>query len=282
MLGKLLKYDLKALSRVLIPVHLAALAVAAVACAAAFTGYAVNELPAASASDYTEPVTALAALVLVMGVLALACVAAATFIVILWRFYKNLFTDEGYLTLTLPAQPSQQLGSKLIAGLIWMVVDAVVVFACLVVIIAAADGFTGALDLGSSVPYWVMRASTGYGMFGLYQDPTLLELLGACLQTLAQMAFGLLMAYAAFSLGAALAARHKVAAGIGLYVALSWGYGLLSGVVSVMGVFAWDTLGDVGSYYALASAVGTVLQLAACAVFWLICLWVLRRKVNLP
>ena len=37
MLGKLLKYDLKALSRILIPVHLAAVAVTFVACGAALT-----------------------------------------------------------------------------------------------------------------------------------------------------------------------------------------------------------------------------------------------------
>lgn len=282
MLGKLLKYDLKALSRVLIPVHLAAVAVTLVACAAAFTGYAVSELPGASASDYAGPVMALAALVMIMGVLALGCVAVATFVVILWRFYKNLFTDEGYLTLTLPAEPSRQLGSKLLAGLIWLVVDAAVVITGITAAVAAAEGFAGALDLGNSVPYWVMRASTGYGVFGLYEAPTFLDLLGTGLQTIVQMAFGLLMAYAAFSLGAALAVRHKVAAGIGLYVALSWGYGLLAGAVSVMGAFAWDHLGGVGSYYALASAAGTALQLAACVAFWFACLWVLRRKVNLP
>ena len=119
MLGKLLKYDLKALSRVLIPVHLAAVAVTFVACGAALTGYAVNELPSLVASDYANPIMALAALVLVMGVLALACVAAATFVVILWRFYKNLFTDEGYLTLTLPASPAAQLGWPRASGSTW-------------------------------------------------------------------------------------------------------------------------------------------------------------------
>ena len=282
MLGKLLKYDLKALSRILIPVHLAALAVAAVSCVAAFAGYAISELPASSASDHAGPLLALAALVLVMGLLALACIAGATFVVILWRFYKNLFTDEGYLTLTLPASPAQQLGSKLIAGLGWMVVDAVVVFGCVMVIMAAADGFAGSTGFGDSIPYWVMRASTGNGVFGLYAAPTFLEMIGTCLQTLVQMAFALLMAYAAFSLGAAVAARHKVAAGIGLYLAISWGYGLLAGVVSVMGVFTLDGTGGMAAYYALTSVVGTVLHLAAGGVFWLVCLWVLRRKVNLP
>lgn len=282
MLGKLLKYDLKALSRVLIPVHLAAVAVTVVACGAALTGYAVSELPSLAASDHAGPIMALAALVLVMGVLALACVAAATFVVILWRFYKNLFTDEGYLTLTLPASPAAQLGSKVLAGLIWMLIDLVVVFTAIALIIAAAEGFAGSTDIEDVIPYWIMRASTGYGLFGSYAGPTVLEVALTFVQTVVQMAFGLLMAYAAFALGAALAQRHKVAAGIGLYVALSWGYGFLAGAVSVLGVFATGGVGSVTAYYTLTSALGTLLQVVACGALWLICLWVLKRKVNLP
>ena len=204
MLGKLLKYDLKALSRVLIPVHLAAVAVTFVACGAALTGYAVNELPSLVASDYANP------------------------------------------------------------------------------IIAAAEGFAGSTDIEDVIPYWIMRASTGYGLFGSYAGPTVLEVALTFVQTVVQMAFGLLMAYAAFALGAALAQRHKVAAGIGLYVALSWGYGFLAGAVSVLGVFATGGIGSVTAYYALTSALGTLLQVVACGALWLICLWVLKRKVNLP
>ena len=281
MLGKLLKYDLKALNRILIPVHLAALAVIAVGCGAGLTGYTASEMPGASSSSLADVLTGLAALVLVMAVLALACVAAATFVTVLWRFYRNLFTDEGYLTLTLPADPSQQLGSKVLAGLIWMAVDLVVVFAGMMLIVLSADPLSGSLDIAGSIPYWVMSASSGHGMAGLYGTPGALEVAGTFVQTLVQMAFGLLMAYAAFSLGAALASRHKVAAGIGLYVALSWGYGLLAGAVSVMGVLASDGLGDLEAYLAVTSVIGTGLQLVACGACWLICRWVLRRKVNL-
>ena len=282
MLGKLMKYDLGALSRILIPLHLAAVAVIVVGAGAGLTGHWVSELPAGALADPAEgAVLGLAVLVLLMAVLALGCLSLATLAVVLWRFYRNLFTDEGYLTLTLPATPAQQVWSKVLAGLIWMVVDAVVVFAGLLVVMAAAEGFGGATDLEDTLPYWILSYANGHGFGGVVPEG-FLGVAGTLLQTLVQMAFGLLMAYAAFALGAALAARHKVAAGIGLYVALSWGYGLLSGAVGVLGLFAVTGTSSMRAYYALTSVTGTVLQLAACGVFWLICVWVLRRKVNLP
>ena len=52
--------------------------------------------------------------------------------------------------------------------------------------------------------------------------------------------------------------------------------------MSVLGVFATGGIGSVTAYYALTSALGTLLQVVACGALWLICLWVLKRKVNLP
>lgn len=38
-------------------------------------------------------------------------------------FYKNMFSDQGYLTLTLPASPAQHLLSKVLAGSLWTLID---------------------------------------------------------------------------------------------------------------------------------------------------------------
>lgn len=43
------------------------------------------------------------------------------------RFYKNLFTDEGYLMHTLPTTPATLLHSKIITGVIWTCFNALVV-----------------------------------------------------------------------------------------------------------------------------------------------------------
>ncbi len=48
--------------------------------------------------------------------------ALATFVM---RFYKNLFTSQGYLTFTLPFKPMQHFWCKLIVGLIAMLLTAI-------------------------------------------------------------------------------------------------------------------------------------------------------------
>lgn len=42
-----------------------------------------------------------------------------TFVLLIWRYYRNLYANEGYLTHTLPVPPSQLLWSKLLVGFVW-------------------------------------------------------------------------------------------------------------------------------------------------------------------
>lgn len=41
------------------------------------------------------------------------------FVLVIWRYYKNMYSNEGYLTHTLPVHPSQLLWSKLLTGFVW-------------------------------------------------------------------------------------------------------------------------------------------------------------------
>ena len=52
-----------------------------------------------------------------------------TFVLLIWRYYKNLYANEGYLTHTLPVQPSQLLWSKLLVGFVWSVLSYLVAIA---------------------------------------------------------------------------------------------------------------------------------------------------------
>ena len=48
-----------------------------------------------------------------------------TLVLMVYRFYKNLMTDEGYLMFTLPVSRSQLIWSKLMVALAWGVLSAV-------------------------------------------------------------------------------------------------------------------------------------------------------------
>lgn len=58
------------------------------------------------------------------------------------RYYKNLFTDQGYLMNTLPVKSTDLINSKLIIAVLWQFVTGIVVGICMVMIIFSfADAF---------------------------------------------------------------------------------------------------------------------------------------------
>lgn len=110
MLGKLLKHEMRALSRYLLPLH-------AIVLIMSIIGHFTVTVNADRYPKY-------AALLLIITYIALLfAVSICTFIIIAIRFYKNLFTDEGYLTLTLPAGAGQHLACKSITAVIWLVIS---------------------------------------------------------------------------------------------------------------------------------------------------------------
>lgn len=111
MLKKLFKYDMIALSRVLIIVHLILIPIIAF-----IVMFVVPDIEQNGVN-----------LINICGMLLyfIYTVIASTFttLYIAIYFYKNLFSDQGYLTLTLPATPFQHLMSKTLAGGLWTLID---------------------------------------------------------------------------------------------------------------------------------------------------------------
>jgi hypothetical protein len=58
-----------------------------------------------------------------------------TYAVVVTRYYRSLYSNEGYLTHTLPVKASQLLGSKLMTSFIWLILSYIIAFAVFVVII---------------------------------------------------------------------------------------------------------------------------------------------------
>ncbi|HBA63420.1 MAG TPA: hypothetical protein DCZ20_06160 [Lachnospiraceae bacterium] len=113
MLGKLLKYDLRALSRVLILAQLPILPLTGI-----MKHVIIPEIER-HGIDF----------VLVCGIAAyLLYLVTASFMTSLYiavYTYRSLFSDQGYLTLTLPASPMQHLLSKCISGSCWMFINCI-------------------------------------------------------------------------------------------------------------------------------------------------------------
>lgn len=122
MLGKLMKYDLKSLNRFLVIIH-AFLLLSAIA-ASIF----LSIFPFVAASGIFFGIF------LVLYIFMIAGTSFATNILIAVRFYKNLYSDEGYLTFTLPVTRSQLLLSKTLTGILWAYTNQLLICACIVII----------------------------------------------------------------------------------------------------------------------------------------------------
>ena len=79
--------------------------------------------------------------------IALAIYAAAVSFVMMFRFYKNKFTDEGYLTFTLPVKTSQIFLSSALNMLIWMVISVVLVVVLAAVMILFGTATDGLINM---------------------------------------------------------------------------------------------------------------------------------------
>ena len=111
MLGKLLKYELKATSRVFIPLYIAILVVSIV------NGLSLNlEI---------FNIQGLATIILMCLFISLFVI---TIVVTIQRFNKNLLKDEGYLMFTLPVSSKYLVLSKYLTSLIWTFLSFIVAF----------------------------------------------------------------------------------------------------------------------------------------------------------
>lgn len=115
MLGKLLKYDMKSMSKSLLPLYLITL------------GMAIICRLVLLLSNQISIFKGVSALVVFFFCILLIGVFLYTFVLGIKRFYNNLMKDEGYLTHTLPVPKYLHLNSKIIASLIFLVFSTIIV-----------------------------------------------------------------------------------------------------------------------------------------------------------
>ncbi len=109
MLNKLLKYEFKDTARIIPLLYLIALVFAGISISASQLGI-----------GWFRETSSL--LLLLLGI----AVVIITFVVVVMRFYKNLYSNEGYLMFTLPVKPQSLLVSKTITALCWVILSYII------------------------------------------------------------------------------------------------------------------------------------------------------------
>ncbi len=127
MLGKLLKYEFKATSRILIPLYLILLIT---------TG--INRL-ILLLDIFEGSLMIIPAIMKALFMLSVITIFITAFILMIYRFYKNLLSDEGYLMFTLPAKTHQLIISKYLATLTWLLVSIIIIIGSAVLAIGTPE-----------------------------------------------------------------------------------------------------------------------------------------------
>ena len=202
MLGTLLKYELKAVGRIVLP-FLAALIAA--------SGLFALSL-AIGGTDIGESGSFIQVLFLVLMIGLFFASGIVTLVLIVQRFYKNLLGDEGYLMFSIPTTTASHIASKTISAAIWSLAGTVAGLIA-ILIIFAGSGFLPdlAADLKELVQV-ILEATSSWNAILYVVEIILITLIGTL--------FGVTEIYAAIAIGH-LWSEHRILGAIIAYIGIN-------------------------------------------------------------
>ena len=223
MLGKLLKYDFKSVWRVWWIAAVSALGASVIGSFALRFFLSLIEVQDPAILENREISFAyVASLILfIFSVLAIIASVFVMEILVYFRFYKHFFSDEGYLTFTLPVSRKNLLLSKTLNAIIWSVIHAVLLVICALIFMLVApnpgpgDGFFNPVLF-----HWIkeivsLMFESLFEMFGVawvlaFGFVGLVILFGVAV-------FSIGLVHFCITLGAVIAKKYKLLAAIGAY-----------------------------------------------------------------
>ncbi len=271
MLGRLIKYDMKSVSRLGIPLS-------AIALVAAIMGAAALKI-VVNAPDNASGIPLVVCIMFVVA----AFIAIFAYMVVIWilllhRFYTNMFTDEGYLTFTLPVKPATLILSKLMSAVIWSVASFLVFGICILIIITFGTGsgfanfswFDGIKEL----------ADSGILGFNLLYIPVFLVYM------LVATVFSYLLIYLSITIAAVITRKNKILVAIGMYYGINMIVSLFTtlGELIPMATISnpYEATAEIAGQITLTGiSINTAIYVVFAAVAFVICNELMKRKLNL-
>ncbi|MBQ9085690.1 MAG: hypothetical protein IJY47_00725 [Clostridia bacterium] len=209
MFGKLLKYDMKAIGRFwwILAVSVLGLSVAG--------SFALRLLLSNFNNEVFVLFNILAVLFLVICIFGMIASVSVIQIFVYIRFYKHFFSDEGYLTFTLPVSRMKLLTSKTVNALIWSLLQGALLTVCVLIFCIISPPAEGGF-LINPVVFETIGAlfAQVWESIGAWVIVYFLE--GMVLVVGLQL-FTISLTHFCITVGAVIAKKHKVLTAIGIY-----------------------------------------------------------------
>lgn len=216
-----------------------------------------------------------AAMFLFVAYLSVIILFAAIPLVLYYRFYKTRFTDEGYLTFTLPVKTSSIFLSSAVNTLIWEVIGgcAVLLAVLLLVIIG--------------IPAWAIADLPedffSYFFEDIFYSLPLPSMITAVLTVAVGCVNGIVVSMSSVVLGASIAKKHKLLAAIGISYGVSMVNSVISGILStVMQLALAASFTNIELMLTLSGCISLLLPVLLIIGGYILSIHLMKHKLNLP
>lgn len=279
MLKKLFKYENKALSKWLLPLSIAVIILSILASILLKTQIIFND--SLDYDIFSDLFNVSTSILLIVCIVAIVSTALIALVLILQRFRRNLFSNEGYLTFTLPVKPRDILLSKLFSASLWF----------LIVLISVTIGAFIFAVFGTSkefINYDVLNFISEVFDF-LYQDGELASFTTAFLieyliYMLISIPTGILLFYLSITLGNQIAKKHKVFAAIGMFFAISAVFSMIQSLFETIFLyipFSGGYIEDYNFFSYLLFIPMIIVSIGAGIGFYFIIKYIIKNHLNL-
>ncbi len=269
MLGKLIKHELKANYKLMLITHAFILLLSLILSIFVWLRSASVD----SGLNFTNGIMSFYIVLLFVAMTAISVFGTQVYIAV--RFYRNFFTDEGYLMFTLPTTPTQLLHSKIITG-------SILIFFNLIVV-----------GLSAFIIYFSLITQTlglGNTLMELLANVAPLDILIACVSYFFDFVAALLLIYGCICIGQ-LFHKNRLVAAIVTYLGVNFIRSIISLIISLttntasftysINTTTIDSANTFSSNMDMLNIPSLVLSIISIGVFYLVSRYIMNKKLNL-
>jgi hypothetical protein len=260
MLARLMKHELKATARLLVPLYIVLL------CVSVINRFTLQSGMGEGIALFFR------GLLIATQIISIIAILMVTLILMILRFYRNLLKDEGYLMFTLPVRVHHLITSKLVITVFWIIISLTMILGSLG-IVSANPGMLDAIWRGFKEMSAELSAQFGGNGSLLLVEFTTLVFLGVILN--------ILLIYVSIAVGQ-LFNKNRVVASFVSYIVIYTGLQFL--ITLVGGIFIHFNIGNIDLVYLspqIIFPVGILFALAGCTIFYAVTNHILTKKLNL-
>lgn len=260
MLNKLMKHELKATARLLVPSYLVLICISI-----------INRFLYQSGNK-GEIFKFFAGFLMVTHIAYIIIILIATVLFMTIRFYKNLLSDEGYLMFTLPVKTHELITSKLLITILWLFVSLIAILASLFIAFYNSSNMRMVIETTNKI---FLTLSNAYG------EHQILFVIEIIIILLISTFENILLIYVSIAVGQ-LFNKHKILLSFVSYAVIYNAIQLLSFLLLFLSSFIiYGDLNSINKAPQILFPFSIVFGIIECIAFYTATNFIFKRKLNL-